>query len=131
MRTLRDGLTGVDVSDPYKGTGASANSPTVTRRDGEVGKTLLPDDFCITPQMRTWAAREIPSVDIEREHGRFCDYWWGNGKKMLKWDAVWRNWMRRAPQMGGAMKPREFSIPKAPSGAPIQIRDHPLFKGIK
>lgn len=94
-------------------------------------KTLLPKDFSITPEMREWANKRIPSVDIDREHENFSDYWLAHGKAMADWTATWRMWMKRAPQMGGAMKPREFSIPKAPAGAPVQIREHPLFRGLK
>ena len=94
-------------------------------------KTIEQAGWELTDELRTWAAREVPGVDIERETPRFHDYWLGNGKLMANWDAVFRNWMRRAPQMGGAMRPREFVVPKAASNAPIQLREHPLFKGFK
>jgi hypothetical protein len=54
--------------------------------------------------MRTWAKLKAPLVDIDTEHETFCDYWRAHGKAMADWNACWRNWMRRAPQMGGAMK---------------------------
>lgn len=54
--------------------------------------------------MRAWAKTKAPQVDIDAEHDTFCDYWRGHGKAMADWEATWRNWMRRAPQMGGAMK---------------------------
>lgn len=71
-----------------------------------MSKTQLSKDFQITAPMRAWAGSRIPSVDIDREHESFCDYWWSRGRQMADWEACWRMWMRRAPQMGGAMKPR-------------------------
>lgn len=70
-----------------------------------MSKTELPEGFPISPELRGWAELRVPQVDIEREHETFCDYWHGNGKRMKSWPAVWRNWMRRAPKFGGAMRP--------------------------
>ena len=39
---------------------------------------------------------EHPTLDIAAEHKVFIDYWRGTGKPMKDWEAVWRNWMRRA-----------------------------------
>lgn len=41
---------------------------------------------------------EYPSLDYQREHKRFVDYWIAQpGQKGVKldWEATWRNWMRR------------------------------------
>lgn len=69
-----------------------------------MAKRLLPEPFEISEAMRTWAKSKTPQVDIDAEHETFCDYWRAHGKAMADWEATWRNWMRRAPQMGGAMK---------------------------
>lgn len=69
-----------------------------------MGKTVLPDGFGISEQMRTWASEKTPLVDIDKEHEAFCDYWLAHGKKMADWFATWRNWMRRAPQFKGAIR---------------------------
>lgn len=68
-----------------------------------MGKSVLPEDFLISAEMRAWAELKTPTVNIDAEHETFCDYWRGCGKKMADWFAVWRNWMRRAPKMGGAV----------------------------
>ena len=60
-------------------------------------------DFTVTAEMRAWAALKVPTVDIDAETERFRDYWLGTGRPMLDWEAVWRNWMRRAPARGGAL----------------------------
>jgi hypothetical protein len=61
-------------------------------------KTLLPEGFPITEDMRVWAREKVPNVDIDGQHEQFCDYWRAHGKKMADWTATWRNWMRRAPE---------------------------------
>lgn len=45
----------------------------------------------------------MPQVNIDKELATFVDYWLGNGKPMANWDAVFRNWIRRTPKMGGAL----------------------------
>lgn len=69
-----------------------------------MGKTVLPDGFGISEQMRSWAKEKAPLVDIDKEHEAFCDYWLAHGKKMADWFATWRNWMRRAPAFKGAVR---------------------------
>lgn len=50
-------------------------------------------------------------INVDRELQTFTDYWLGNGKAMADWDAVFRNWIRRAPKMGGAMySPEEMEM---------------------
>lgn len=68
-----------------------------------MGKRQIPEGFSVTPEMRAWAEMKAPSVDIDREHESFVDYWLAHGTKMADWPATWRNWMRRAPKMGGAL----------------------------
>lgn len=72
-----------------------------------MGKTVLPDDFAISAEMRAWADAKVPIVDVDREHETFCDYWRAHGRKMADWNACWRNWMRRAPKMGGALRSQD------------------------
>lgn len=63
--------------------------------------TRLPDPYPITTKMRTWATTETPTVDVNREHAKFCDYWAAvPGQKGVKldWGGTWRNWMRRAAE---------------------------------
>lgn len=59
--------------------------------------TRLPDDFCLNSEMREWADRSTPHVNLETALAEFCDYWRGipgrHGKK-LDWTATWRNRMR-------------------------------------
>lgn len=73
--------------------------------------TPIPADFSISEDLRAWAAQKMPQVNIDKEVEVFKDHWLGNGKKMLRWDAVFRNWIRRAPRMGGALySPEEMEL---------------------
>ena len=102
-------------------------------------KTLLPDGFSISQEMRAWARFKIPQVNIDAEHENFCDYWKAHGKKMADWVATWRVWMRRVPEFsrrtGNARFVAAVEMPyergERTPGPPVQIREHPLFKGIK
>jgi hypothetical protein len=66
--------------------------------------TPIKPDFSITQDMRLWAEKSTPLVDIDAETEKFVDYWLANGKKMADWTACWRNWIRRCPSMGGCLK---------------------------
>jgi uncharacterized protein YdaU (DUF1376 family) len=67
------------------------------RRTPEMQGTRLPDDFCLNSEMREWATRETPHVDVDRAFAAFGDYWrsvpGAKGKK-LDWLATWRNRLR-------------------------------------
>jgi hypothetical protein len=80
-----------------------ADKPRTTR--GE----RLPDNFVITPEMRTWAREKVPTVNIDSETERFSDYWRGvPGAKGVKsdWPGTWRNWMRRTQDDHSGRGPR-------------------------
>lgn len=59
--------------------------------------TRLPDDFCLNSEMREWAAKSVPHVDLTLALAEFIDYWRGvpgqRGRK-LDWLGTWRNRMR-------------------------------------
>lgn len=59
--------------------------------------TRLPDDFCLNSEMREWAAKSVPHVDLSLALAEFVDYWRGvpgqRGRK-LDWLGTWRNRMR-------------------------------------
>lgn len=60
-------------------------------------------DFSISESMRAWAELETPTVDIDREHRKFLNYWIARRKRMHDWVRTWENWMMRCPQMGGCL----------------------------
>ena len=72
----------------------AADETTKTKRG-----TRLPADFIPSENSRQTITAEAPTLDLRREHARFCDHWQAQpGQKGVKldWDATWRNWMRRA-----------------------------------
>lgn len=59
--------------------------------------TRLPEPFMLTADMRTWAAEEVPNVDLRKATAEFVDYWRavpGSKGKKLDWVGTWRNRMR-------------------------------------
>lgn len=92
-----------------RGVRDEANPPVPSRPDPtqERDKSLshprkrgsrVPLDFVITEDLREWAAREVPLVDVDAKLGQWIDFWAGKagaeGVK-LDWVATWRNGMRK------------------------------------
>lgn len=73
----------------------------VSERDIPAGTTTaksLPRPFIVTSQMKDWAARETPSVDVVSMSAEFVRYWRegeGKGKRKKNWPLTWMNWARR------------------------------------
>ena len=82
-------------------------------------KQPLPDDFAVTDTMRAWVAAQGFSFALQGEHERFCDYWRGRGEPMKDWEAVWRNWMRKAADFA---KPKPQA--QRPSGHDLSRMDY-------
>jgi hypothetical protein len=117
-RGSRNGPRGADIPEEavtYKHIrlGGRGLFPATPGAVGEksVAKTQIPEGFSISADMRAWAESKTPTVNIDTEHESFCDYWRAHGTKMADWTATWRNWMRRAPKMGGAVySPEEVEV---------------------
>lgn len=71
-----------------------------------------PMDFAVTDEMRAWAAKECPAIDIDRETAVFRDYTFAASRS--DWPATWRNWMRRAKPLpvGSPLKPKREPSPQ-------------------
>lgn len=74
-----------------------ATAPTPKQAQGH----RLPEAWTPDPQVAERMAQEAPHVDLRREHDKFTDYWnsqpGAKGRK-TDWNAVWRNWIRRAAE---------------------------------
>jgi hypothetical protein len=59
--------------------------------------TRIPEPFIVTAEMRSWAAKEVPGLDVDRATRSFVDYWRGATRSPTKldWLATWRNSLRR------------------------------------
>lgn len=58
------------------------------------GKTLMPEDFGISPEVRLWAEPKGFGPHLEAHLEFFRDYALSNGVKYLDWDAAFRNCIR-------------------------------------
>jgi hypothetical protein len=74
----------------------------------------LPTDWTLPPDWMEWARGVRPDLNIDNEAAKFADYWHAMaGKDGCKadWLATWRNWIRRAHHLGGAMNaPRQSAV---------------------
>jgi hypothetical protein len=66
--------------------------------------TRLPEPFIVNGDMRSWAAGEVPAVDVDAATRSFVDYWRGragSGATKVDWVATWRNSLRSAAARSG------------------------------
>ena len=63
--------------------------------EGPRGPHLLPSDFAPSADMRTWASKNTPAVDVTLATSEFIDYWTRERKRKKDWPATWRNHMKR------------------------------------
>lgn len=81
--------------------------------------TRVPSDFVITDDMRSWAATEVPNVDVDKKLAEWVDFWKGvpgRGGVKIDWLATWKNGMR---------KQQEFALrdlARNPQAAPVKRR---------
>lgn len=57
--------------------------------------STVPLKFKIDDSMRSWAAKEVPLVDLDAKLPEFIDFWRGRGDLKKDWVAAWRNGMRK------------------------------------
>lgn len=83
-------------------------------------------------ELRAWAAERAPAVDLDIEHERFCNYWWGSGKTKRDWPATWRTWMLGEQQRANQRHPAARAGP-ASNGhrATTSERNWALYEEIK
>lgn len=58
--------------------------------------TCLPPDFEVTDDMRFWAAKKYPLLDLEEATQEWLDYAKSKRVRAADWEAAWRNGMRLA-----------------------------------
>lgn len=64
----------------------------------------IPEPFMLTAEMKTWAATEVPGLDVVAHTREFVDHWRaasGASASKRDWVAAWRNWMRKAHRWNG------------------------------
>jgi len=77
---------------PPRGTGAKrAPQPTP-----------VPETFVLSDDLKEWASRVVPNLDVEGETEKFLDHHRAVGSRFKDWQAAWRKWMRNAADWGRA-----------------------------
>lgn len=68
-----------------------------------------PVGFEVTPELRSWAAKGHPGVDLEFETAKFRDHTFATARS--DWPATWRNWIRKAAErFGPGATPRQSAV---------------------
>ena len=71
-----------------------------------------PGDFLVTDEMRTWAALECPTVDVDKAVLKFRDHTFSSARS--DWDATLRNWLRKDAEYSTAkLQPVETTYQKS------------------
>jgi hypothetical protein len=74
-----------------------APSAGVGVKSAEKRGTRITLPFSLTEDLRAWAAKEFPNVDVKAATAEFEDYWRavpGPKGKKLDWESTWRNRIR-------------------------------------
>jgi hypothetical protein len=64
--------------------------------------TQTPESFPISDELKEWASKNVPTVDVDRETEKFLDHHRSKGDRFVDWPAAWRKWMRNAAEWGHA-----------------------------
>lgn len=95
------------------------------RRDGTRPSKRMPDTFAVTPELRSWASANHPTVNVDRQTALMRDYEFR--RPYSDWPAVWRRWIARAAESmplvnGHAPKPSSVDDDGIPTWATAEER---------
>lgn len=77
------------------------------RSEARRASRSCPKDFQISAELISAMRAECPSVDIARETAKFRDHTFGTAR--TNWEATWRNWIRKAAEIGSRSASRGTS----------------------
>lgn len=89
-------------TDTEKDTDTERKSEVVaaTTRAKANRASRLQSDWDLPEKWGEWAESQgLSPEEIIREADKFKDYWQGNGKTKMDWEATWRNWIRRCMEV--------------------------------
>ena len=76
------------------GTISTNNKQTTRARDADIDeRTPFPTGFTVTDEMREWAARKRPGVDVDAETEQWELWNRARGTRLASWDDAWRGWI--------------------------------------
>jgi len=67
-------------------------------------------------------------LDLAREKNAFIDYYQAHGKKMVNWDAAFRNWLRKASEFRAKLSAKEHPVTASIRELKESIYDSEEFK---
>lgn len=102
-KSHRDGRSESDESSDdgtHTPTRPDPTRPTSTSTDVDVKPprkrgTRIPEPFIVTREMREWAARRVPGVNVDSATEKFVNHWRATTRNATKldWRATWDNWL--------------------------------------
>ncbi len=114
VKSLQGVKTRVVRGEKQRGEGVKPASPRTVMEPSEPSprkergpapsKTVAPEVFPITDQMRAFVAKDAPGIDVQRETEKFLDHHRSKGSVFIDWSAAWKNWIRRAVEFGVQQK---------------------------
>jgi len=118
----------VGVDDEKQGAPPSAE-PAAEKADKGKNGTRLPADWSPSDELKAWAAKKRPDLDIAEQVEKFADFWrampGARGRK-TDWDATWRNWIRGERKAFDSDKPTNPAVPRGkpsgPSETPLEAQ---------
>lgn len=93
-------------------------------KEGET-PTRIPESFLLTPELREWASKNTPGMDLETKHKKFVSHYQsatGDSAIKLDWNRAWQTWMLGDFDKQQASKPQPI-----PFRTPADTRMEDLF----
>jgi hypothetical protein len=116
--------TSTSTSASTDGIGATRpDAPKKARRSSQ--KTGCPAVFEPSENMKEWASKAYPNLNLTVETEKFLDWHKAKGNSFTDWDAAWRNWIRGTEKFNGGAKNgngsngNSGSRQAAPTGGPL------------
>lgn len=97
-------------SDPQSSTEQSSTEQYTTTDvvvTAQKRGTRIPQPFVVTAEMRQWAAKRVPGVNVDASTEKFVNYWRAKTRDATKhdWRATWDNWLISDFERGPQSKP--------------------------
>ena len=86
--------------------------------------TPAPDHLTITDQMRAWAKKNVPDIDIEFETAQFLDRHAAKGNTFVDWTRAWHTWMRNARKYAEERQQGRLRVVNGHGGARQEVPTH-------
>lgn len=97
-----DAVSGAERTEcPVQEDSVSAYTLTDTIKEKRERETALSEDWRPTEEVIAWAKAAFPKMDVANELETFRDFYLANGRKFVRWDFAFRNWLRKSVTLAG------------------------------